>query len=160
GFGVWSLAFGQMSGQITASIAYWRVTRNQLSLAFDRKIAYRLLSFGTKLSVITFVGILSQTVDQVVIARYLDASQLGYFVLGSMLPELAVMGVCVSASQVFFPTFSRVQAKPRLLRASYLLSLKYVVMITFPVAIGVAIVAEDFVTIAYSELWAASVPII
>lgn len=160
GYGVWSLAIGQMLGQAAAALIYLFVSDLALKMAFDRQIAVRLINFGLQVSFVTLIGIFSKSLDQLVIGRYLEPADLGYYVLGAMVPELVIASICYTASQVFFPAFSRVQSKPRLLKASYLSSLKYVAMLTTPAGLGLALIAADFVDLAYSSVWAASIPVI
>ena len=160
GYGVWSLAVGQILGQAAAALIYLFVSDLALKMAFDRQIAVRLISFGAQISFVTMIGIFSKSLDQLVIGRYLEPADLGYYVMGAMVPELVIASICYTASQVFFPAFSRVQAKPRLLKASYLTSLKYVAILTTPAGVGLALIAADFVDLAYSRVWLASIPVI
>jgi PST family polysaccharide transporter len=46
------------------------------------------------------------------------------------------------------------------LRASYLSSLKWLTMLTIPASAGLALIAADLVQIAYSSVWAPSIPVI
>ena len=159
GFGVWSLAIGQLAGQIAAVLGYLKVSELQIRFAYDRAMALRLLSYGIPLSVVTLTGVAAKSIDQVITGKLLSTADLGYYVIGASIPELVVMSLCTTASQVLYPAFSWAREKPRLLRYSYLASIRLLTFLTFPVAAGIALVAHDFVTIAYSERWLPSVPV-
>lgn len=160
GYGVWSLVWGQMLGQVVGAAAYVVIGGVAVKFAFDRKIARELVAYGAQYSFATLIGVFSGTIDQLMIGRLLGPEQLGIYNLGWVIPELVIMGICNTASQVAFPAFSRVQDKPRLLRASFLISLKLVLSVTIPAAVGIALIAPDLIRVFYSEVWDKSVPVL
>jgi PST family polysaccharide transporter len=160
GFGVWSLVWGQLAGQVAGAMAYFRVSKQRPGLRVDRALSLALLGFGLQISFITLIGILGDTMDKLIIGRALSPAELGVYAIGAALPEMIVLGICVTVGQVVFPAFSRVQGRPRLVRAGFHLALRYVNILTLGAATGLAIIARDFITLAYSDPWQGAVPVI
>ncbi len=153
GWGVWSLVVGHLVGQVIASAIYARVSGLGVALGFDREVARPLLSFGLQVSFVTMISIVSNSLDTLVVGTRLGATELGYYVLGALVPELVILSISTTTSQVFYPLFSRVQDRPLRLRANYLISLRFTSIAILPAALGLGLVARDFVQVVYSASW-------
>ncbi|WP_068112739.1 lipopolysaccharide biosynthesis protein [Tropicimonas marinistellae] len=160
GFGVWSLVGGFIAGQVSATLLYWLLSTRRHRLGLNPDVARSLLGFGLHVSMVTLFGVFVETMDQVIVARLFDAALLGIYVLAAMFPELVVMGICYAGSQVAFPAFSKMQNHPRLLRNGYLISNRYITLLCFASAAGLACVAEDFIDLAYSDEWRPAIAVI
>lgn len=159
GAGVWSLVFGQISSVLAKSGALRIVTKLPVGFKYERRISAEMFSFGLQLSLISLLGIFVASLDRLIVGHRLPTEMLGYYTIGVIFPPLAVIGVCNAVQQVVFPAFSRMQRTPRVLRKAYLLSLRYVAVLTFPLAVGLAVVSFDFVEVAYGERWLLSAPV-
>ena len=152
GLGYWALIFGSVTSTIvlTAATVAYRPT----SFAWPRVDALR--------STITFswhviVGRLSwyaySNSDFLVAGRVLGAAPLGAYTFAWSLASIPVDKVTALVTRVTPAFFSAVQADPGQLRR-YLLSLtEGLALITLPVTVGMALVAEDFILFALGERW-------
>lgn len=159
GFGVWSLVWGQLAGEVTATLLYWWAARWRPRLAFDRTIARALLGYGGQIVLLKIIAATLSNIDYLIIGRRLDAVALGFYVMAFRIPELVIVSLCRIASQVLFPAYARLQSDAAALRRGYLKTMRYMALITVPVGVGTAIVASDFVNLFYTSRWAPSIPV-
>lgn len=160
GYGVWSLVWGQLIGTVLLAVLYWLLCGWRPRFAWHREYSRLLLAYGLPSALVAVLASIIDNIDYVVIGGLLSTSDLGYYVLAYRLPELSVTAICIVAGQVFFPWFSRLQDDVPALRATYLRAVRYVSLVTFPIGIGLAVVAPEVVRVLYSDRWDASIPLL
>lgn len=160
GYGVWSLVWGQLVGTTFLAVMYWLLCGWRPHLAWHRKYSRVLLAYGLPSALVAVLSSITDNIDYVVIGGQLSTADLGYYVLAYRLPELSVIAICIVAGQVFFPWFSRFQDDVPALRATYLRAVRYVSLVTFPVGVGLAVVAPEVVRVMYSDRWDPSIPLL
>jgi PST family polysaccharide transporter len=94
-------------------------------------------------------------VDYLFIGRVLGPTALGFYTLGFRLPQLIVLGIPLVAGRVLFPAFTEVE--PGSLGRAFLISLRYTLVLGFPLAAALAILAEPFVLVSFGDQWGDSV---
>ncbi|MCW2808702.1 MAG: polysaccharide biosynthesis protein [Marmoricola sp.] len=160
GLGVWSLVWAQLAGTIVQTLLYWALCRWRPRFEWHPEHTRTLLRYGLPLAFLGGASAVIENLDYVVIGRLMEPSDLGYYVLAFRVPELSVTAVCVIAAQVFFPMFSRLQDDLVELRRAYLEAVRYVSLVTTPMAVLLATVAPELVPTLYSERWAPSIPLL
>lgn len=159
GFGAWSLIIGQLAGVLLQTIVYWIVVPWRPSFRFQRQVARSLLTYGTSVVSIDGLGILMLNLDYLVIGRYMGAAALGVYTLAFRVPELLVKQFCNIVGNVTFPVYSQMRDDPQALRQGFLVTMRYLTMITIPLGLGLALVAEPFVLTFFTEKWAEAIPV-
>jgi PST family polysaccharide transporter len=81
----------------------------------------------------------------------IGASALGLYTLGFRLPELVIVNLSWVAGQVLFPAFASLARGA--LGHAFLVALRYLVMISLPLAVGMAILAEPLVLALFGDKW-------
>lgn len=153
GAGVWSLVWGQLCGEAIQTLIYWLVGGWRPRLRFNRKIARSLLRFGVQISILEFLAMLVNNLDYVFIGRRLETDQLGFYTMAFRLPELLIVGFFRVFSQAAFPAYARLQRDVGLLAAGFSRTLRNTSLITVPMALGMMIIAPEFVPAVYGERW-------
>jgi PST family polysaccharide transporter len=98
--------------------------------------------------------------DRLVIGRVLGATPLGYYDYANRFyfyPSEVITAVLL---RVMFPTFARLQADPRQLGRAFLRTNGAIAFVTFPMMVGLAVVADPFVRVVLGEPWAPIIPLI
>ncbi len=158
GFGVWSLIFGQLGGLLVAIIAYWWFMPWRPSLRFSRRFVAPLLSYGTSIVASSFLGVLLLNVDYLFVGRHLGAVALATYVLAFRIPELLIKQFCGVTSRVIFPVYASMRNNPAGVAQGFLATMRYVTMITVPMALGLMLVADSLVLTIYGSKWIDAVP--
>ena len=155
GFGAWSLVLGYLVGTIALDVAIWICVPWRPKWRPRRAHLPHLLRFGGTLSAVDVTAALSMAVDNLFVARVLGASALGLYSIAFRIPQLAILNMSVVASTVLFPTFSA-QARDVLGRA-FLTSVRYVWMITLPLATMLILLADPLIEVVFGPKWAGAV---
>jgi O-antigen/teichoic acid export membrane protein len=159
GLGAWSLIWGQLGGVVVGAIVFWLVIPWQPSLRFDRRLARDLLAYGTRLSASDVVSVFLANADYLLVGRYLGAAALGVYTLAFRVPELLIKEFSGVVGKVVFPIYARMRDDQAALRQGFLLTMRYVNLLTVPMGLGLALVARPFVLTVFSDRWAEAAPV-
>lgn len=160
GFGAWSLIIGQLSGEIVSTISYWLSLRWVPRLHIDRAKARALLDYGVKYVGADSIAVLLLNLDYLLVGRYLGAEALGIYTIAFRLPDLVVLQFARTLSGVIFPVYSRMRETTQKLGLGFLMTTRYISLITVPMGVGLALVAEPFTEVMFSAKWLDAAPAI
>jgi PST family polysaccharide transporter len=159
GLGAWSLILGQVGGTALAVVAYWWAVGWRPSLHFSTRLAPRLLRYGSNIVATNGLGMLLLNADYLFVGRYLGAAALGAYMLAFRIPELLISRLCGMLGRVMFPVYARIRDEDGALANGFLLTLRYLTMITVPLALGLALVAEPLVLAVFGARWSDAIPV-
>ncbi|HEX8121464.1 MAG TPA: lipopolysaccharide biosynthesis protein [Solirubrobacteraceae bacterium] len=151
GAGVWALVAGYLLGTLSRNVVIWALVPWRPKLRPSRRHLRQLVTFGGGLSLVSLLNAFIGTFDDLMVGKVLGATALGLYVLGFRLPELLIINVSNVAADVLFPAFASV-GRDGLARA-YLTALRYTLMLSLPLAAGLAILAEPIVLAIFGEQW-------
>jgi PST family polysaccharide transporter len=81
GFGAWSLAWGQLIGNLAGGVVILVVTRQRIRVGFQKEAAKHLLTFGLPLTGSSLLLFAMLNVDNIIVGRVLGTTALGFYVL-------------------------------------------------------------------------------
>jgi O-antigen/teichoic acid export membrane protein len=158
GLGTWSLVFNQLAGEaaVTALLLYWAPYR----VAWPREMANlaRPLMQGWRMLVSRFIWYAYTTADQTIIGRVLGKDLLGTYSFALTLSAVAQREIGAVVSKVAPGIFSEVQGRRDELRRYFLLLTEFVTILSFPLTIGLALVADLLIPLLLGEQWRGVVP--
>lgn len=160
GMGAWSLILGQLAGVTAGVLLAWTVFRWVPRLEIDASLAGKLIAFGLPLFGVEVMWVVSVNLDYVIIGRRLGSELLGIYTLAYRLPELLVLTLMAGVSRVVFPAMSTVQSSRDDLRRGFLASTHYVVMVTLPISVGLAVAADPIVRVMLGSDWVDAIPVL
>jgi lipopolysaccharide exporter len=154
GYGVWSIVWGFLIGELTSTLAAWFVVRFRPHLRIDTKAAKSMLRFGVGVVVLDILNELALNSDYLVVANRLGATALGFYTLAYRLPELLVNNAFWVFSRVAFPVYSKGRTAGRdAMRDTMLRALRLATLFGFAVGTGLAIVSRDAIIVLFSNKW-------
>ena len=158
GFGVWSLVAQSLSSNLFRTALLWLFNTWRPLLAFSFVSLLGMFTFSSRLLASGLLETVFQNIYLVVIGKLFSPADLGFYSRAQRLQQLPVSNTSTIISRVTFPVFSSVQDdKPRLKRGVRK-ALTMLVMINFPIMIGLAIVAKPLVLLLLTEKWAPCIP--
>ncbi len=160
GYGVWSLAYGQLAAVAVMTPLYWVVSRQRPVLALNRETGGELLRFGIPVTAVTLLAYAIYNVDYLAIGSRLGTDELGLYTLAYRIPELLVLNLCIVVSDVLFSALSGMQHDSGGLGRHYLEALSVVMALTAPIGVGMAVTAVPLVATLYGDQYAGSAPIL
>lgn len=160
GAGEWSLIWGQIIGSLVWSGAYWMVEAWRPSLYFDFQIARSVFNYGAKYISANIISMIVLNLDYLLVGRYLGAEALGVYTLAFRLPDLLILQFANLLGKVLFPLYTRMRDVPGKLSDGFFTTTRYVSLVTVPLGVGLALVAEPLVMVFFSEKWMSAIPVI
>jgi O-antigen/teichoic acid export membrane protein len=158
GFGVWSLVAQSLGSNLLHTILLWFFNTWRPSLVFSFTSLRGMFAFGSRLLASGLLDTVFQNIYIVVIGKLFSPADLGFYSRAKRLQQLPVDNISSIISRVTFPVFSSVQDdKPRLKRGVRK-ALTMLVMINFPMMVGLAIMAKPLVLLLLTEKWAPCIP--
>jgi teichuronic acid exporter len=158
GFGVWSLVVQQVSAALISTVCLWSFSTWRPALIFSFNALREMFGFGSRL---LSSAVLSQIFDNiyfVVIGRLFSAIDLGFFSRAKTLNDLPSLTLSEMVARVTFPVFSSIQDDPARLKRGMKKALTILVLVNFPMMIGLAVIARPLVIVMLTEKWVPCVP--
>lgn len=156
--GVWSLIVQAVSHSAIRCTLLWLFVRWRPSLLFSFRQLKEMFGFGSSLLA---SALLFKSVDGlyfVAIGKIFSARDLGFYSRARSLEQLPSGGVSSIVAQVTFPVFSTVQHDADRLKRGLKKALTTLVLLNFPMMIGLAITADSVVVLLLTERWLPCVP--
>lgn len=161
GFGVYSLAFGQLAmASVTtvcaAAIGWhdWRPTFHFRTHDIRPYLRFGLFQLGNR-----GVNFLVSRVDQVIVGTTLGASTLGLYNLAWNLAVMPATKINPILTRVAFPVFAKVQLDNERLKRGYLTLVWLLATTNGPILVGGAVVAGSLIPLVFGAQWAPMVPL-
>ena len=158
GFGVWSLVTQQVCNSLFQTAFLWLFNPWRPALLFSFYALKELFGFGSRLLVSGVLNQLFEHIYYLVIGRIFSATDLGLFTRAKSLQELPSHTISGMVGRVTFPVFSRIQDDPARLKRGMKMALTFLVLVNFPIMIGLAVIARPLVMLLLTEKWAECIP--
>lgn len=160
GEGVWALVAQQVALQAIKTALTFAFQRAPIAPAYDWSEIAAVLPFSLRLTGAGFVTFLSRNVDSILIGRVLGAEALGFYGRAYQIMQVPVRSVAGGANFALYPALSSLQADASKLHTGYRASLALLALITTPMMVGLALVAEPFTVFALGETWRPMAPVL
>lgn len=153
GFGYWAIVWGMVVGR-ALNTALLNVRHGQpVSWPRDFRTIAGPVTFGSHMVVSNIAWYAFRNADVTLIGRMLGKAALGAYSVGSNLASIPLDRVSALLSRVTPAIFASVQDQPAELRR-YLFGLtEAMALVTFPLAVGMALVVEEFVPVVLGDAW-------
>ena len=158
GFGVWSLVVQQITSTFFRTLLLWFFSDWRPTLIFSFRSLREMFGFGSRLLA---SGLLNQIFDNIyllVIGKLFSARDLGFFTRALNFQELPSSTLSRMVDRVTFPVFSSIHDDPARLKRGLKKALTTLVLVNFPMMIGLAVIARPLVLMLLTEKWAESIP--
>ena len=158
--GYWALVGMNLSKALFSSVLLFLYSKWFPREKFSRKSFKSLFSFGSKLLLTGLLSTITQNLYIILIGRYFNPTQVGYFQQGFNYTNL-LSGTVTSVIQgVTYPIMTSIQEDKERLVKLYIRVMGLIALVTFPIFIGFAAVSEEFVLIFLGEKWIPIIPIL
>ncbi|HZJ22952.1 MAG TPA: MOP flippase family protein [Anaerolineales bacterium] len=159
GFGVWSLVGQNLVRAVAAAIILWRSSDWRPGFNVSKKHYKELFSFGASIVGNNVLNVLIRRSDDFLIGYFLGPTLLGYYTVGYRLLLIIIRLVTEVTNTVAFPTFSRIQHEPERMRRAFYKVTQYTSLLSFPVFIGLGVLAPELVPALFGTQWTPSIPV-
>lgn len=159
GLGPWSLVYGQVLGEASATLLLWFITGWRPSLLFRRDLLRPMLGYSVQTMMAAGLGTLLSDVDYFIIGNMLGEAALGIYTLAFRIPELLIKNLAQAVSTVAFPVAARLQSDIAAMRDVYLRMQHYMLLILAPLGLGLYAVTPLTVHMLFKATWEPVIPV-
>lgn len=153
----WALAIGHVLTVFFATLLSFIILEGKPRLAFNKRHAIELFQYGKFITGVSIILFIATELDNIVIGKVLGMETLGYYVIAYMLANLPATHFSKVVATVIFPVYSKLQNDLPALCDAYVKTLRIVALITIPASVGIAILADDIITVVYGEKWSPAI---
>ena len=157
-FGVWSLVAQSLSANLFRTTARWYFIDSRPSLVFSLSALREMFSFGSRILASGLISAVFQNIYLLVIGKVYVAGETGYYSRAHLFQQAPVLIVSDIVSRVMFPIFSSIQDDKARLKRGVRKAISILAMISFPLMVGLAVIAKPLVIILLTVKWLPIVP--
>lgn len=157
GFGVWSLAYGGLSGALAEKIYLFWAARWWPSLKTDREAVKDLFGFGVGVSFKSTLIYLFENADNWIVGKNLGPAALGFYEKAYNLMNMPVRELSARMNSVLFPAFARIHKERGRLRAAFQKTLLSLSLISYPIFASLIVLAPELIRVLYGPQWIRSI---
>lgn len=150
---VWALVYGYVAGEVGYLVASYATHPFRPSFSFERRFASDLVGYGKWMTASGFIYFLVEQGDDFVVGWALTASALAFYQLAYRFANTPATEVTQVISNVVFPMYSKLQDDVDALREAFFRVAKLTTFVTFPMAVGIVVVAPQFVAGFLGDEW-------
>lgn len=151
GIGVWCLVIKMLLESIISGFLLWRKSDLQLKISFDKKTFKEMFSFGSNLLLSGLLDRGYKEVNKVIVGRYFNVTELGYYTRATQFSELPSSGITAIVSKVTYPVLAKIDEEQ--LKTVYRRLQKTIVYIIFLLMICLASIAPTLINVLLGEKW-------
>jgi PST family polysaccharide transporter len=160
GYGVMSLVYSYIVGCMIRSLTNWIVVPWRPRFKYYPEVAKTVWRYGGGLTLFNVVDSVFTKVDEIVIGAGLGSASLGYYGEAQRIPDLLIMNLNVVLTSVIFPAYSEIKEDFEALRVGFITATKYMNMLVLPIALGLWLIAPEFVLIYFGPNWELAIPLL
>ncbi|OGD63415.1 hypothetical protein A2160_03005 [Candidatus Beckwithbacteria bacterium RBG_13_42_9] len=157
GLGIWSFIIGLLIRSLLGTLVLYFISPWQPSFAWDKSIAKKLISFGIPYQLNGFIATIKDAVMPVLVGFVSGAAAVGYLNWAMTFSKLPILFMS-DVFRVTFPTYSRIQHDPQLLRKAMEKTIRFTNLFLFPAVFLLAATARPIITIIFTSKWLPALP--
>jgi len=160
GAGVWSLVGQSVVLTAARTLMLWRWSPWSPRWDFDPDAVRDLMRFGRHLIAFNAIIYWENNIDKAVIGRLIGGPSLGIYNVAERIMRIPSTNLTGFAGAVMFPALSEMQRDGDSMQRVYLRSNRLIALVTFPLMLGLCVLAEPAVLLLLGEKWRGAIPII
>jgi len=153
GYGVWSLVFQSMTVTLLTTLFLLTFSAWRPKMIFKWADIQSIGKFSVNLSGFNFFNYFARNADDILIGRYLGAQDLGYYNLAYRLLLYPLRTISGVINRVMFSVYSQIQDDNARFRQAYLKIIAAIALVTFPLMLGLMVLAKPFVLTVFGAPW-------
>ena len=160
GYAYWSLAWQQIVFISCNVVIKYYFTRWKPSLPVDFSPIRRMFGFASNMLLTNMLTTVSQNVLTFIFGKLLPISSVGQFNQANKWNGMGSMLITNTMTQVAQPVFTNVSDDTERQVRVFRKMLRFASFVSFPLMLGLALIAHEFIIITIGEKWAPSVPLL
>ena len=160
GAGLWSLVFSSLGSSALRATLICIIGGWRPKFVWIRADVRSIARYSLNLSGFSVFNYFTRNADNLLIGRYLGATQLGYYQLAYNLMLYPIQTIGQVLGRVLFPAFARVQHENCRFRDAYLRVSGFIALAAFPLMVGLFLTADNLIGVVFGQMWLPCVPLV
>jgi O-antigen/teichoic acid export membrane protein len=160
GAGVWALVAGALAAASVQSVYSLALVRWRPGIRIGGPHVKAVLGYSLGVLGSRFCWALYEQADVFVLGKVAGDAVLGSYSIAKQVALMPLEKVAGMVTQFATPIMAELQSDAEALRSAFLKSLRIVTWATFPMCIGLVLVARDLVDVVLGAKWMSAVPVI
>lgn len=160
GWGYWSLAWQQIIFISMNSILKYGFTRWMPTLSFDFGPIRQMFRFSSKLLITNLLTEVSKNVLTFIFGKLLPITTVGLYNQANKWNTMGSSFISSTMAQVAQPVLSSISEEEGRQERVFRKMLRFTAFLSFPLMLGLALVAHEFILITVKEKWEPCVPLL
>lgn len=160
GGGAWSLVVERLVSALVGSALLLWLGGWRPRLLWSHQAFRELFAYGAGLTGFKLVNYWARSADKLLIGRLLGSEALGLYSRAYSLMLLPLTQVVSVLAPVMLPALSAIQTDTSRVRWAFLRVVRLLTFVTFPMMLGLAVVAEPFVLGLFGAAWRDVIPVV
>lgn len=156
-FGVWSLVIQQISRQFFLMLFFWIYNPWKPSIKISKQSFHELFGFGSKILLSNLLNTIYKNVFISAIGKLYTSTQLGFYTRADQFNTIMTNNLSIVIQKVSYPTFCKIKDEKERLKQVFRKTLLYTAIISFPLILLMASMAEPLIILLIGEKWRDSV---
>jgi len=157
GMGVWALVSGSLVAALCRTVGLNLLSPFVTWPLFSFRGTRELLFYGGHVTAARIMWFFYSQADIIVAGRWLGKDLLGVYSVSMHLASLPARKVSAIVNQVSFPAFARIQHDRPRYASSFLLAVRSLSVVLFPVLWGLSSVAPEIVRVLLGDRWLSAI---
>ncbi len=160
GAGAWSLAIGQLAGNVVSAVVIIRLAPFRVWPGWDTPAARWMLRFGLPLAMTSVVEYVVLNLDYVIVGRVLGPVALGLYLLAYNVSNWPVSIVTDAVRRVSIAGFAHVSADDEAVRAGFHRTFRILAIVSLPLVLLLAVLSHAVIGALYGPKWSESATVL
>lgn len=153
----WSFLYARIFSCFTEIIFLALIFPWPWKISWKGKEAQKLLKFSFFVLVAAFLGVISSSMDNLVVAKILGLSALGHYTVAYRWGGVLAIDLGRIIDEVLYPINVQYQNQAKTFEKIQYQSMKYAALLMFPLSFGFAATCPEFVRLVLGEKWIPSI---
>lgn len=145
GFGIASFTYAVLARGVAGLITIYIISPWRMQIGFSKKSASKLLSFGLPFQLNSFLALVKDDLFIAYLGKVLPLAQVGYIGFAQKWAFFPLRLIMDNVIRITFPSFSRLQDEPDILKKGIEKSIFAASFLIFPSLFGLVVLAPFFV---------------
>lgn len=153
GYGYWSLIVSTVAAEAFLLVVYFLALENKPAAVFNFTKVKDVFGYGSKILFSRLLMWWNLSSAAGISSLFFDKVVSGHLQMASTLATIPLKKIGEIFDKIAFPAIAAIKREPEQAAKVFLQIHKYLMMITVPMFVGIAIIAEQLVTVFLGEKW-------
>lgn len=160
GWGAWAVILQSLALSVSSSALLWAMSPWRPQLRFSWASLRSMASFSGFLFGHRLLYYLHRNSDNLLIGKAIGPAAVGAYAIAYNIILVPFSRIAAPLQDVLFPAFSRIQGDRARIADGWIRVTRAIAAVSIPALAGLALVADDFVTVVLGSKWSAAAPVI